>query len=174
MIILFWISVILFTVIDRATKYIAESNISEGELIKVLTLGDTDILAFSLHKNTGAAFSSFTGKTAALAAVTAVAMVLMTVYFHRIKHKHPLETMSFAMIVGGGIGNFIDRVFQGYVTDFIRMFPFSFIFNFADICVVLGAILLIVYYIFIDDKYNSRFEKEISSDAAADGDANEQ
>lgn len=169
MIIVFWISVVVFTIIDRVTKYIAELNISEGELIRVLTLGDTDILSFSLHKNTGAAFSSFTGKTAALAVVTAIAMVAITIYFHRIKHKHPLMTMTYAMIIGGGIGNFIDRVFQGYVTDFIRLFPFNFIFNFADICVVIGAILLIIYYIFIDDKYMARFES-----GSAGGEANEQ
>lgn len=171
MIILFWVSVIVFTVIDRATKYIAESNISEGELIKALTLGDTDILSFSLHKNTGAAFSSFTGKTAALAAVTAAVMVLITIYFHKIKHKHPLMTMSYAMIIGGGIGNLIDRVFQGYVTDFIRLFPFTFIFNFADICVVIGAILLIIYYIFIDEKYCARFE---AADKGSEGSGDEQ
>lgn len=158
MIILFWVLVIAFTIIDRVTKYIAEGNIAENELIRVISAGETDILSFSLHKNTGAAFSSFTGQTVALAAVTAVAMVLMTIYFHRIKHKHLLMTISFAMVIGGGIGNFIDRVFQGYVTDFIRLFPFTFIFNFADICVVIGAILLILYYIFIDEKYMSRFE----------------
>ncbi len=166
MIILFWVLVVAFTVIDRVTKYIAEGNIAENELIRVISAGETDILSFSLHKNTGAAFSSFTGQTVALAAVTAVAMVLMTVYFHRIKHKHLLMTISFAMVIGGGIGNFIDRVFQGYVTDFIRLFPFTFIFNFADICVVIGAILLILYYIFIDEKYMSRFE---TAEDKADG-----
>lgn len=157
MIILFWILSAAFVVIDRLTKAVAEANIGESDLIRVLTAGDTDILAFSLHKNTGAAFSSFTGKTVALAIVTAIALVLITIYFHRQKHKHPLMTVSYAMIVGGGIGNLYDRIFQGYVTDFIRLFPFSFIFNFADVCVVIGAILLIAYYLFIDEKYLKKF-----------------
>lgn len=157
MIILFWILSAAFVVIDRLTKAAAEANIGESDLIRVITAGDTDILAFSLHKNTGAAFSSFTGKTAALAIVTAIALVLITIYFHRQKHKHPLMTVSYAMIVGGGIGNLYDRIFQGYVTDFIRLFPFNFIFNFADVCVVIGAILLIVYYLFIDEKYLKKF-----------------
>ena len=69
MIILFWMITVLSVVIDRITKYIAESGISEGQLRRAITLGDTDILAFSMHKNTGAAFSSFTGKTMALAMV---------------------------------------------------------------------------------------------------------
>lgn len=160
MVILFWVLTVLFIVIDQITKSAVQANISEGELIKAMTLGDTDILSFSFHKNTGAAFSSFEGKTVALAAVTSVAMVLITIYFHRIKHKHPLMTVSYAMIIGGGIGNFIDRVFAGYVTDFIHLFPFSFIFNFADICVVIGAIVLVLYYMFIDEKYIGRFEAE--------------
>lgn len=158
MITAFWIMSVLFIVIDRVSKMMAQNNISEGELIKAVTLGDTDILSFSLHKNTGAAFSSFSGKTAALAAVTAVAMVLIIIYFHKASYKHPLMTVSYAMIIGGGIGNFIDRVFQGYVTDFIHLFPFTFIFNFADICVVIGAILLVFYYMFIDEKFIKRFE----------------
>ncbi len=170
MTILFWILTAALTAIDRATKAIAEANISEGERISVLSLGDTDILAFSLHKNTGAAFSSFTGQTAALAAVTAIAMVLMTVYFHRIKHKHSFMTISFAMVVGGGIGNLYDRVFQGYVTDFINMFPFNFIFNFADICVVIGGIFLCIYYIFIDEKYMKRFEEAPENASSSGGD----
>lgn len=157
MVILFWILSAAFIVIDRLTKAAAEANIGESDLIRVITAGDTDILAFSLHQNTGAAFSSFTGKTVALAIVTAIALVLITIYFHRQKHKHPLMTVSYAMIVGGGIGNLYDRVFQGYVTDFIRLFPFNFIFNFADVCVVIGAILLIAYYLFLDEKYLKKF-----------------
>ncbi|MGN0638420.1 MAG: signal peptidase II [Huintestinicola sp.] len=168
MIILFWILTAAFMVIDRLTKAAAEANIGESDHIRVITAGDTDILAFSLHKNTGAAFSSFTGKTVALAAVTAIALVLITIYFHRQKHKHPLMTVSYAMIVGGGIGNLYDRIFQGYVTDFIRLFPFNFIFNFADICVVIGAILLIAYYLFIDEKYLKKFAPTQSSEVEND------
>lgn len=168
MVILFWILSAAFVVIDRLTKAAAEANIGESDLIRVITAGDTDILAFSLHKNTGAAFSSFTGKTVALAIVTAIALVLITIYFHRQKHKHPLMTVSYAMIVGGGIGNLYDRVFQGYVTDFIRLFPFNFIFNFADVCVVIGAILLIAYYLFIDEKYLKKFAPPQSSEVEND------
>lgn len=172
MIILFWVLVVAFTIIDRVTKSIAEANITGSEIIRVITAGDTNILAFSLHKNTGAAFSSFTGKTVALAVVTAIVMVAVCIYFHRMKRRHPLMTVSLAMVVGGGVGNFIDRVFQGYVTDFIRLFPFNFIFNFADICVVIGAILLMIYYIFMDEKFMSE-GKAHAEDSAQGGEENE-
>ena len=58
MIILFWMITVLSVVIDRITKYIAESGISEGQLIRAITLGDTDILAFSMHKNTCLLYTS--------------------------------------------------------------------------------------------------------------------
>lgn len=157
MTVLFWILTVVLAAVDRITKMIAEGGLSDGKYVKALSAGDTDILAFSLHKNTGAAFSSFTGKTLALAAVTSVAMIGITVFFHRIKHKHPLMTVSFGMIIGGGIGNLYDRLIQRYVTDFIHLFPFNFIFNFADICVVIGGILLCVYYVFLDDRYQKKF-----------------
>lgn len=160
MVILFWVLTAVLTVIDRVTKAAALKHISPGEYIKVISAGKTDILSFSLHKNTGAALSSFEGKALALAAVTSVAMILITVYFHRIKHKHLLSTVAYAMVIGGGIGNLIDRVMLGGVTDFIHLFPFTFIFNFADVCVVLGAVILIIYYLFIDEKYNASFAED--------------
>ncbi|MDE6591613.1 MAG: signal peptidase II [Oscillospiraceae bacterium] len=153
MTVLFWILTVILAAADQFTKGIAERYIPEGGRVCLLEMGERDILSFSLHQNTGAAFSSFSGKTAALSAVTAVAMAGLLIFFHRIKRKHPLMTVSFAMVVGGGIGNLIDRVGQGYVTDFIHLFPFNFIFNFADICVVIGGILLVIYYLFIDEKF---------------------
>lgn len=154
MTVLFWILTVVLAAADQFTKGIAMEHIPE-EGVCWIKAGEREILSFALHRNTGAAFSSFSGKTAALAAVTALAMAGLIVYFHRIRKKHPLMTASFSMVVGGGIGNLIDRVAKGYVTDFIKLFPFNFIFNFADICVVIGGILLVIYYLFIDDKFHA-------------------
>ncbi|MGN0665917.1 MAG: signal peptidase II [Huintestinicola sp.] len=163
MILLFWILSAAFVFIDFITKRIAADRISIGEIYHVITAGDTDILSFTMFHNTGAAFSSFTGKTVILAVVTIIAMAAMTVYFHKEKHKHPVLTVSFAMIIGGGIGNLIDRIMLSYVIDFICLWPFTFVFNFSDICIVLGAILLAVYYLFIDEKYKKRFAEVVPS-----------
>ncbi|MBQ5312288.1 MAG: signal peptidase II, partial [Oscillospiraceae bacterium] len=116
----------------------------------VIKIGDTDILYFSLTHNTGAAFSSFSGKTAILSVFTVIALAGMVVYFYRSKTKSVFKTLTLAMIVGGGAGNLYDRIAFGKVTDFINLFPFNFVFNFADICVVIGAILLTVYMIFLE------------------------
>ncbi|MCC8043754.1 MAG: signal peptidase II [Oscillospiraceae bacterium] len=159
MVLLFWLCIAAAVIIDRITKYCAVNALTEGEVVKVIGIGDTDILSFTIHRNTGAAFSSFSDKTVVLIAVTAIALIAMIIFFHREKHKHPLMTVTFAMVIGGGIGNLIDRCMQLYVVDFIKLFPFSFIFNIADVFVVIGAILLLIYYIFIDEKYKKQFEE---------------
>jgi signal peptidase II len=151
-IILFWILTAVFIAADRLTKAAAEANIAPGEIKRIITIGDRDIFYLSLHHNTGAAFSSFSGQTVALAIVTAVALIGITVYYHLQKEKKPFMTVCYAMVIGGGIGNLIDRVFLHQVTDFLNLFPFSFIFNVADICVVIGAILLVLYYLFTPEK----------------------
>jgi signal peptidase II len=84
-----------------------------------------------------------------------VIMVLVLGYF-LIKHRHDsklLET-SLTLIIGGGIGNAIDRIFRGgRVVDFIEVKLFNFaIFNFADMCVVVGTLLLLLYVILSEVK----------------------
>jgi signal peptidase II len=69
-----------------------------------------------------------------------------------IKNNNIVFRISMAFLISGAIGNFIDRLLRGFVVDFLDFFPFGFdfpIFNFADICVNIGAFLLIYYVIFI-------------------------
>jgi signal peptidase II len=81
-----------------------------------------------------------------------------------IKNKHALPRFSFTLILSGAFGNLIDRLFFGKVTDFLDVDFFDFIidrwyvFNIADSCIVVGVILLIIYYLFVE---NSAKEEEI-------------
>ena len=71
--------------------------------------------------------------------------------------RHPLGVIAGVMILAGGVGNLIDRLFRGYVVDMFDLTLFSYpMFNFADCCVVVGAILGAVYYLFFYDKYDKR------------------
>ena len=73
------------------------------------------------------------------------------------------------MILAGGVGNLIDRLFRGYVVDMFDLTLFSYpVFNFADCCVVVGAILGAVYYLFLYDKYDKKDRKH--GNDPADGD----
>lgn len=152
MLILPFVTAIILAAADQMLKRIAENNLVSGTPVKVITAGDTDILTFSLYRNTGAAFSSFQGQTVFLIIVTALMMAGLTVWLIKSKPKKLLPVICIAAVLGGGIGNLIDRIFLGYVVDYIILFPFTFIFNFADICVVIGAIILGIYFFFSEEK----------------------
>ena len=120
-----------------------------------------------LH-NTGAAWGSFSGKTAVLTAVTVVLMAAVVVLVVKRIIRHPLGLTAAMLVLGGGVGNMIDRVCRGYVVD---MFDLEFmdypIFNLADIFVVVGVILGAVYYLWFYDKCDKR-EKEPKDDPGTD------
>ena len=95
--------------------------------------------------NYGAAWSSFSGKTVLLVAVTAALLIL-----------------------GGGVGNIIDRIAHGYVVDMFDLLLFDYpVFNLADCFVVVGVILGAVYYLWFYEKYDARKKSDASD---ADGD----
>lgn len=101
------------------------------------------VLHLTYRENTGAAFSMFRGHTELIAVVTAVAIcgVLYLLLFG--KERGKLLSFSLAMICAGGIGNLYDRLARGFVVDYIDLRVINFaVFNFADILVVCGAILL--------------------------------
>ena len=80
--------------------------------------------------------------------LSTVAIVAVMLYMFIMKPKSPLLRASLAMIVGGGIGNMIDRVLLGYVVDFLEFTFIKFpVFNVADSFVCIGAALLILYFV---------------------------
>ena len=108
--------------------------------------------------NYGAAWSSFSGMRWLLVAVTAVIVAAVAALLLRGTVRHPLGRAACSLIIAGGLGNILDRVRLGYVVD---MFHFVFwpsypVFNGADICVVSGAVLGAVYYLFVYERCDRR------------------
>ncbi len=141
---MFWIVVISAVILDRLSKFLVVRNMSLGQFIG---LGNTGI-GIRYVQNTGAAFSFFSNRTGFLVMFTAVLMLGIVYYylkFHSTMTR--MEQFFLALILGGGIGNFIDRAVQGYVVDFldIRVLP---VFNVADICITCGCLLFffVVFY----------------------------
>lgn len=103
---------------------------------------------FYIHciPNDGIAMGFLAGKQVLVIVVTAVIMAGIAVYIwlNRKKGKK-VELILLTLIVAGGVGNLIDRIRLGYVVDFLDFRVWSYIFNFADICVVLGCIFLFIY-----------------------------
>ncbi len=118
--------------------------------------------------NYGAAWSSFSGKTALLVVVTAALMIAVAYLLIRRIVRHPLGIAAALLILGGGVGNIIDRIAHGYVVDMFDLLLFDYpVFNLADCFVVVGVILGAVYYLWFYEKYDARKKSDASD---ADGD----
>lgn len=141
---MFYIIVILTILIDQITKYLA-INLSNGRKINIVG----EHLQLMYLENRGAAFGILQNqKWILLISTIIVILYLFYVYF---KYKSILSNdliISLALIVGGAIGNLLDRIMRGYVIDFISYtFPNGYhfpVFNVADMAVVTGSILLLI------------------------------
>ena len=132
--------------LDQLTKILARLTLSGVDTVPLIP----GVLHFTFSLNTGAAFSLFRGMNVILIVFTAIIIAGLAFALHSLpKHKGFVNlNVAIALLMGGAIGNFIDRLFAGAVTDFIdfRLIGFP-IFNVADICVVVGAFLAVLYFI---------------------------
>ncbi len=131
--------------VDQVTKALAVTHLQDGPLV----LWD-GVFELSYVENRGAAFGLGQGWGWLFVVVTAVVVlsILGLLFFTR-KFRHPLAIASGLLIAAGGIGNLIDRIWHGYVVDFLYFKLIDFpVFNVADCCVVVGAALLILYVLF--------------------------
>ena len=103
------------------------------------------VIQLSYLENTGAAFGSFGKYTAVLSVFTAVILAALIIFLLSKRLKFGVAYSAITLIVSGGLGNLIDRVFRGYVEPLFVNFA---VFNFADILVTVGAAILIVYLIY--------------------------
>lgn len=99
--------------------------------------------------NTGAAFSLLSSGQALVMLISCSLMVMLAVWLLREKKLSRAACLSVAGILGGGLGNLLDRIFFGGVTDYINLLPIRFpIFNFADICITLSVGALVWQILF--------------------------
>ena len=144
---------------DQALKGWTVSHLELGESTPFIPA----IMQLTRVHNYGAAWSSLSGKTVLLVAVTAVMMIAVAVLLIRRVVRHPLGVAACLLILGGGIGNIIDRIRLGYVVDMFDLLLFSYpVFNLADCFVVVGAILGAVYYLWIYEKFDARKKSDDS------------
>ncbi len=147
--------IIILTLIDRLTKYIAVSTVKvDGP--KEFLFG---LFQFRYVENTGAAFSSFSDNTKILTVVTVIIIVFCLILLLSKKLKPMFVNVCLLIITAGGIGNVIDRIAYGFVVDFIEPLFIDFaVFNFADCCITVGAFMLIGYEIYelISERKNTK------------------
>lgn len=131
------------TFIDQIIKILLSGILGVGEGINVIS----GFFAVTMLHNTGAAFSILSSNTILLILVSLVALNL--IYFFLIKDRNltKLENIIYGVLIGGILGNLIDRVIHGYVIDYLdfTIFGYAFpVFNFADICIVISIFLIII------------------------------
>lgn len=138
----------LFAAVDQLLKLLVVRDIKPiGS--KTIVSG---LLNFDYTENTGAAFSMMEGGRWFFVAITVVICALMIFAMFRYKNHEFFSWAASSLIVGGGIGNMIDRVMHPYVIDYIHVSFFPAIFNFGDCCVTIGAIFFIIHILFFVDK----------------------
>lgn len=104
-----------------------------------------EALKLTYLENRGMAFGMMQGQKWLLVWVTAFVLLILIAAIMMGKIRKPATLFTTAVIIGGGVGNLIDRVYRGYVIDYINVSLIDFpIFNFADICVTCGTIVLLI------------------------------
>ena len=144
---LYFVSLSIFIVlIDQFTKYLMLYN-------KKLFI-NKDFLLFKLDfvKNYGAAFNIFSGSRVFLSLISIIFSILLIYLIVRKKNFKPIDLYSYSFILGGTIGNGIDRIYRGFVVDFINLNIINFpVFNIADMSINIGFIILL-YKIFKNNR----------------------
>ncbi len=131
--------------IDQLLKYFAVAFL---EPIDSFPLFD-NILQLSYVENTGAAFGSFSQYTTWLSVFTGIVLAAGVIYVLSGRMREKVPYAAALLILSGGLGNLIDRVFRGFVIDYIEPLFINFaVFNFADMLVCVGAGVLIIYLIY--------------------------
>ena len=123
------------------------------------------VLTLTYSENRGVAFGMFQNGTVFFAIMTSIVIILFSFLLIKNYKKSKLFSVAAALIIGGGLGNLIERVFLGYVVDYLKLSFFPPVCNFADYCITAGTVCLIVYLLFFSDLLKSEKEKEKAAQA---------
>lgn len=141
-------SVLLIAVlvaVDQAIKLLVDSYIKPIGSVPVIK----NILQFSYYENDGAMMGMMGGKTLTMTVLAVICLVVITFVIFSGKIKFGVDYCCIVLMMSGGLGNIIDRIFRGYVIDYIEVLFIDFyIFNFADCLVTCAAVIMICNQIY--------------------------
>jgi len=160
---------LLFLALDQFSKMAIRNLFAKIDMHTIPVFGNFFRLTFV--ENSGAVFGidpQLGNLTNIILLILHIIAIAVIIYLF-LKNKHALPRFSFTLILSGAFGNLIDRIIFGRVTDFLDVDFFNltignwhidrwYVFNIADSCIVVGVILLIIYYLFVE---NSAKEEEI-------------
>lgn len=149
---IYYLVAVIIVALDQWTKWLVVNNMELGERIPLLD----PTFALLSHRNRGAAWGMLEGQIWLFSIVTVIVIAGILYYFHKEAKGKPLFQFSLMILLGGAIGNFIDRLYLGEVVDFIDVlipiinydFP---IFNIADAALTIGVVMVMIV-LFLEDK----------------------
>ncbi|WP_174495557.1 signal peptidase II [Salirhabdus euzebyi] len=150
----YYVIALVIIAIDQWTKWLIVKNMTLMESIPVIE----NFFYITSHRNKGAAWGILQGQMWFFYIITVVVVIGVIIYLQKFGRQHVLLGLSLGLILGGAIGNFIDRVFRQEVVDFFDFIIFGYdfpIFNIADSALVVGVILMIIYTLF-EERFKRR------------------
>jgi len=150
--VMYYLIVAFITGLDQFVKIVIINQLDLFDKISVIP----GILDITHIRNDGAAYNLFSQMPIILIVMPALVMLAGLIYIGATYRKsNSLLMVAIAMVIGGGLGNLVDRISKGYVVDYLDI-HFIPVFNVADICICIGCGLLFIYLIFIDGKQHAK------------------
>ncbi|QTJ51746.1 signal peptidase II [Dolosigranulum pigrum] len=143
--IIYYIIAMILIGLDQLSKYLTVQEIALGEVVPVIP----NVLSLTYIRNSGAAWSILEDQMIFFYVITVVVVGALIYFLHTEGKRSSIASTGIAFIMGGAIGNFIDRLHLKYVIDMIRLEFINFpIFNVADMALTIGVIILIGYIVY--------------------------
>lgn len=141
--------IIVLIILDQLSKYFALNYLASAQSIPIIQ----NVFHLTYVENRGAAFGMFQNNQIIFVIVASLATIVGLYYLYTKKDLNIIAKTSIVLIISGAIGNLIDRLRLGFVVDYFdfRIF-WEYVFNIADVYVVVGTILLCTYIVFFESK----------------------
>lgn len=148
--------IILTILLDQSTKYLMQHLLDPSKTQVVIP----HILEFKYFENSGAAWGIFEGKQTMFLIITIIVLAILGYLFTKVDFKiKKVYTLAITFLIGGTLGNALDRMILGYVIDFIHipffdylLFGNNFVFNFADLFLTFGVVLFAIDILFLEER----------------------
>ena len=150
----------VLVIIDQIIKYFVSAYLQPVGSVSVID----NLFSLTYVENKGVAFGMFSDMRWVFVALTSVLLAIIIFYMFKKRPKGKFFYICAALIIGGGIGNLIDRIFYGYVIDYLSLSFFPPVCNFADYCITAGTIMLVIYLLFFSDILDSTKKAKIKND----------
>ena len=166
---LLWILVIIGIItLDQVSKLLALTFLQGSDSVIIIN----KVLRLTYVENRGAAFGMLDDKRWVFMLLSTVGILAMAVFLFKFAKGERLLSLSLAFVIGGGIGNMIDRIFLGFVVDFIDFYAcpnaWVWVFNVADSFVCVGAGLMMLYIVLDAAKEMKR--RKLATQKTSEGD----